>query len=84
MVCVDAEIRAIVSIQYRSYIGHKRSTVTYYAEQGPDQGSLPEVPKVKIKWFTPQQAKQLGNFSIVKLIKKIESGGECTVNCGGS
>ncbi len=48
--------------------------MTYYAEQRLGRGSL-EVPKVKIKWFTPLQAKQLPNFSIVKLIKKVESGG---------
>ncbi len=74
--CIDADIRGIVNIQHRSVMGHRKCTVTFYAEQRPGRGILLEVPKVKIKWFTPPQIKQLPYFSIVKLIKKVESGGE--------
>ncbi len=74
--CIDAEVRGIVSIQHRSFNGHRKYTVTFFAEQRPGRGILPEVPKVKVKWFTLQQVKQLPYFSIVKLIKKVESGGE--------
>ena len=76
IVCIDAEVKGIVSIQHRTVLGQTKMTVTYYAEQRSSRGTIAEVPKVKTKWFTPQKAKQLPNVGIVKLIKKVESGGE--------
>ena len=74
--CIDAEIKGIVSIQHRTVLGQSKMTVTYYAEQRSGRGTVAEVPKVRTKWFTPQNAKQLPNVGIVKLIKKVESGGK--------
>ena len=76
--CINAVILGIVSIQHRTFVeeGRTKVTVTFYAEQRPGRPNL-GTPTCKFKWLTIEQTKQLPNYTIVKLIKKVESGGDC-------